>query len=333
MISTTTSRTGGPQAARRPSTAPIPTTALAPTGCGAPREIRRRGHARDDVWIDPAAAEPPGIAATAPPRQRPEVDIRRVIRPKGRIRGAARAARESHRGMLPGRSGAPEHLATRSLAGTRRTPADGPRPRRRPGCDAAEGWRTHGPPLIPIQALSPTCRSPRSWPHTSLLSSPTVLAAETASRVSFSSVMIDLSGFQASDDSPHAVECEVVEDAGAFVAPGASLSSTAPGAPSRGGTRRCPSCVRLAGGGPSSHGRRRFVPVGIFGDNRGRMLDTPAVARNGPPGRRQTGRGLFGRRARRPRARRPRPASPEGSERRCRERLLRMANEGGRKGW
>ena len=49
-------------------------------------------------------------------------------------------------------------------------------------------------------------------------------------------------GFQASDDSPHAVECELVEDGGAFVAhrptaadrPAASPSSTAPYAPRRG---------------------------------------------------------------------------------------------------
>ena len=50
-------------------------------------------------------------------------------------------------------------------------------------------------------------------------------------------------GFQASDDSPHAVECELVEDGGAFVAhrptdagrpAAASLSSTAPYAPRRG---------------------------------------------------------------------------------------------------
>ena len=47
-------------------------------------------------------------------------------------------------------------------------------------------------------------------------------------------------GFQASDDSPHAVECELVEDGGAFVVrtgrpmrtvPTASPSSTAPYAP------------------------------------------------------------------------------------------------------
>ena len=50
-------------------------------------------------------------------------------------------------------------------------------------------------------------------------------------------------GFQASNDSPHAVECELVEDGGAFVAhrptdadrpPAASPSSTAPCAPRRG---------------------------------------------------------------------------------------------------
>ena len=50
-------------------------------------------------------------------------------------------------------------------------------------------------------------------------------------------------GFQASDDSPHAVECELVEDGGAFVArrstdvnrhPPSRLRSTAPCVPGRG---------------------------------------------------------------------------------------------------
>ena len=49
-------------------------------------------------------------------------------------------------------------------------------------------------------------------------------------------------GFQAPDDSPHALECELVEDGEAFVAhrptdrtaPAASPSSTAPCAPRRG---------------------------------------------------------------------------------------------------